>query len=30
MVRKNQNYEFIGEYKVSDYKEQPHIYLDNE
>ena len=27
---KNQNYEFVGEYKISDYKEQPHIYLDNE
>ena len=27
---KNQNYEFVGEYKISDYKEEPHIYLDNE
>ena len=27
---KNQNYEFVGEYKISDYKEESHIYLDNE
>ena len=29
-ISKNQNYEFVGEYKISDYKEQPHIYLHNE